>query len=296
MTTFSKRSWGVCLDGNHDSDSDAALCASPKRMRHAQSHTFGQGRDCDDGSHRDHLVASALVASDDDLRAALAQAPAADIESAILWLLCNVSALGRLCCALVAPTGEQTTFSPGSLVYAAARRGHPTAARMLLGLCDERDIGSALSAAINCGDAPALKVMIEACADDDVLPVDTYRRLVCEAMIEAVDAGSATIVAYLASACDDATLTEALDRACADHNDANDIGVFAVLWENAGLCAHAYAATLDPCPALDYLDARIARGESCAGPCLARVNDDGDSVGNCHYPFADSASCDNSWP
>lgn len=295
MTSLGKRPLDTRLDGDHD-DNSTALCAPSKRMRHARLYTFGQGHDCDDGPCRDHLVASALVASDDDLHEALAQASTADIESAALWLLGNIPALGRLCYALATMADDKTTFSPGALVYAAARRGHPTATCILLALCDERDIGSALSAAIGCGDAPALKVIIEACADNDVLSTDAYRRLVCDAVFEAVDAGSAAIVAYLASACDDATLTDALDRSCADHNDANDIGVFAVLWENAGLCAHAYAASLDPCPALDYLDARIARGESCAGPCLARVNDDGDFVGNCCHLAADSPVCVNSWP
>nr|UMO80235.1 hypothetical protein [Pandoravirus aubagnensis] len=295
MTALGKRPLSMCFGDNHD-DNSTALCVPSKRARHAQSHTFGQGRDCDGGSRRDHLVASALVASDDDLQTALAQASTIDIESAVLWLLGNIPALGRLCYAMVATTGGQTTFSPGSLVYAAARRGHPTATCMLLNLCDERDIGSALSAAIDYDDAPALKVIIEACADNDVLSTDAYRRLVCEAMFEAVDAGSAAIVAYLASACDGATLAKALDRSCADHNDANDIGVFAVLWENAGLCAHAYAASLDPCPALDYLDARIARDESCAGPCLARVNDDGDLVSNYCHLAADTPVCVDSWP
>nr|UDO47097.1 hypothetical protein [Pandoravirus massiliensis] len=273
---------------------DAALCAPSKRPCHVRGdRDHGDGG----GSRRDHLVASALLtASDDDMDVALAQASVADIQSALLWLLGNVSALGRLCRALATTPHDCAPLSPASLVYEAARGGHPTAMGMLLGLCDEHDIGSALSAAIDRDDAPALKVVIEACADDPGLATDAYRRLVCDAMTEAVDAGSLAIVGYLATACDDVTLAEALNRSCADHNDANDIRVFAVLWENAGLCAHAYAASLDPSPALDYLDALIVRGEPCAGPCLACVDDDGKHIDECCRDGDHRSVCADSWP
>lgn len=292
MMTSTKRPFDACFSDNHSHD-EGALGAPTKRMCCARPHMIGRDHGDDDGSRRDHLVASALMGSDDDLRVASAQALAADIESAVLWLLGNIPALGRLCRALATVTDGRAPLSPGSLVYAAAHRGHPTATCVLLDLCNEHDIGSAISAAIKRDDGPALKVIVDACAQDDALSIDAYRRLVYDAMMEAVDAGSATIVGYLASACDDVTLAEALDRSCADHNDANDIGVFAVLWQDAGLCAHAYAASLDPCPALDYLDALIARGEPCAGPCLARVNDGGEHI---HRDAAAGPVCIDSWP
>ncbi|AGO85452.1 hypothetical protein psal_cds_1175 [Pandoravirus salinus] len=222
------------------------------------------------------------VLDDDDfsiegLAARLATATTYQVELAMVQLFGRDLALGRLCDAIVGPSPSVHTVSVDALLYRAARDHCPTAVATLVArLAEEDDVAKALTTATEEDDIDAAKVIVKAYESDANTPAGSCRRVACAALSDAAEFGKTDAVDYFAGLCDGETIEEMLVQCAADSDDPT-AAVFAALWRHADLCAHAYAKSLLPCPALDYLREFVESGEPCADGCMSNVSDDDDS-------------------
>lgn len=292
MTTLAKRPLDhvFAADGDDNRAEDHAAASPLKRQCRASPAGPTQivagdqwdGIECDDDdiAARDAIVAAALADdfSIENLIAALAGASTYQVELAMVQLFPHGLALSRLCRAIAAPSPTPHTVSVDALLYRAARDGCPRAVgALVIRMAEEDDVERALSAAVDDDDVAAVEMIVHAYENDTNTPIESCRRVTCNALRDAVEFGKVAAVGYLGGLCDGETVEELLAECAANNADDPKAAVFAALWRHADLCAHAYGKSLPPGPALDYLQDFVESGESCADGCMSNVADDSDS-------------------
>ncbi|AJF97873.1 hypothetical protein TW95_gp1139 [Pandoravirus inopinatum] len=261
------------------------------------------GIECDeeDVEARDHIVEVVLAGG--ALATVLDQASCHHIDLALIQLFDDCTALARLCRA-IAPSLPQALpavlaadSEPDKTVYhvtidallcRAAQQGRPAVLAVLMRhLADEYDVARALEMADEEDDPAAIELIAETyekdagkddTGEDDTGEDDTgedetgsCRRIAYVALTCAVHSSRVALIHRLVDKCDVEDVHGLLDD-CLEDGD-----VFAALWQHAVLCAHAYAASLPPCPALDHLTLQIANGEPCADMCASYEPADSDN-------------------
>lgn len=221
----------------------------------------------------DALAIAATSNRADDLDALIAGASVDPVELALDRLVDEPSGLKRLCLAITSAT-RPSGYAIGRLLYRTARQGlHEAVTVLIVYLCEEDEIASALSRAVDKDDSDALQAILEVCASDWDLPVDSYRRLARDALYEAADReeGGSAIVDYLAGICEPDDIEAALDCCRGPRREPS---TFKALWKHAGLCAHAYIEHIGNGPAREYLWRKIERRQRCRGDCTSDLLDD----------------------
>lgn len=231
-----------------------------------------------EATHR--LVHAVLSPSDEALAKVLAETSPAQTASALLYLLGNAVGFGRLCRHLGVCSFRET-IPYARVLCDAALAGHNDAIGALVSVpCLVDDISEALMVCMQRdGNNPrAVAAIVEACEMEPKVTVSAYQEIVRCALRDAVDLERLSVVAYLA----DVAEIDDLERhlwACALNDDDPRALLFSTLWRPLGLCAHAYAAALPPCPALDHLTALAAvAGVPCSRLCSERLSDARDTL------------------
>ncbi|BCU02932.1 hypothetical protein [Pandoravirus japonicus] len=285
MTTLGKRPLEPVRDMGNEADDDHSATSSRKRQCREPPEMIvagdlWDGIECDeeDIAARDRIVAAVLTDdfSIEEVAAALIEPSTYQVELAAVQLFGRGPALSRLCRAIACPSPRPRSVSVDALLYRAARDGCPRAVgALIIRLAKEYDVERALSSAVDDDDVASVEMIVQAYENDTNTPIESCRRVTCNALRDAVEFGKVAAVGYLAGLCDGETVEELLAECAANSNDPK-AAVFAALWQHADLCAHAYAKTLAPCPALDYLWAFVESGEPCADGCMSNVADDSD--------------------
>lgn len=208
------------------------------------------------------------------------------IDLALIQLFDDCKALDRLCraiapslpppCAATAaysqPDKPAYTITIDALLCRAAQQGRRDALAILMRrLADEGDVARAIEMADEEDDPAAIELIVETHEDNaGEDPSGSCRRIAYAALECAASSSRIALIHRLADKCDVDSVHELLD----EHHDEGD--VFAALWEHCVLCAHAYAASLPSCPALDHLTLQIANGEPCADMCASYGTADSD--------------------
>ncbi|AGO82630.1 hypothetical protein pdul_cds_531 [Pandoravirus dulcis] len=207
------------------------------------------------------------------------------IDLAVIQLFDDCEALDRLCraiapslpppCAATAansqPDKPAYTITVDALLCRAAQQGRRDALAILMRrLAGEYDVARAIEMADEEDDPAAVELIVETHEDNaGEDPSGSCRRIAYAALTCAASSSRIALIHRFADKCDVDSVHELLD----DHHGNGE--VFAALWEHSVLCAHAYSASLSPCPALDHLAMQIANGEPCADMCASY--DDADS-------------------
>lgn len=221
------------------------------------------------------LVCAALAPTGEALAETLGDASPAQVASAMLSLLGNATAFGRLCRSVsVCPL--RGTIPCARTLYEAALRGHAEAVGVMLSVpCPIDDISEALMLCMQRGsdDPRTVAAIVEACEIEPEVTVSGYREIVRYALRDAVHLRLPRVVAYLADVAETGDIERHLWLCALDRDDPR-ASLFAALWRSLGLCVHAYAAALPSCPALDYLTAVANAGApSCPATCSERPDD-----------------------
>lgn len=297
MTALGKRArveTATALDHKEDTDEGAPAVALAKRPRcdaldsgvaWIVAGDMWDGILCDeeDVEACDRIVEAVLAGR--GLATVLDKAPVHHIDMALIRLFDDPDALDRLCRVIALSLSQLRTPTAGSqrnksafyvtinaLLCRAARSGRSAAVAVLVRrLADECDVGRAIEMANEEDDPAAIELIVETYEDNAGEDETGSCRRVAYAALECA-AGSSRIalIHRLADKCDVDSVHELLD----DHHGKGD--VFAALWEHSVLCAHAYAASLPPGPALDHLTLQIANGEPCADMCASYAAADSD--------------------
>nr|UMO78690.1 hypothetical protein [Pandoravirus belohorizontensis] len=297
MTALGKRArveTATALDHKEDIDEGAPAVVLAKRPRRAAPDlaTAGivagdmwDGILCDeeDVEACDRIVEAVLAGR--GLATVLDEASVHHIDLALIRLFDDPDALDGLCRVIALSLSKLRTPRAGSrrdksafyvtidaLLCRAARTGRSAALAVLVRrLADEYDVARAIEMADEENDPAAIELIVKTYEDNAGEDETGSCRRVAYAALECA-AGSSRIalIHRLGDKCDVDSVHELLD----DHHDKGD--VFAALWEHAVLCAHAYAASLPPCPALDHLTLQIANGEPCADMCASYAAADSD--------------------
>nr|UDO47095.1 hypothetical protein [Pandoravirus massiliensis] len=239
----------------------------------------------DDDDNRDseatgRLVRAASAPSDSILAKVLGETSPEQVASALLSLFGDATAFDRLCrCVAAWPLRDTIPFA--RVLCGAALGRHTGAIGALVSVpCSVDDISEALMLCMRCGDdgddPRAVAAIVEACETEPRVTVAAYREIVRYALRDAVQLRRPRAVAYLADVAETSDLETHL-WACALDRDDPRASLFAALWRPLDLCAHAYAAVLPPCPALDYLTAIAAAGVPCSRSCSERLRDGRDA-------------------
>ncbi|AVK74897.1 hypothetical protein pqer_cds_475 [Pandoravirus quercus] len=218
---------------------------------------------------------------------ALEEASLHQIDLALIQLFDDCAALARLCCAIVPtlpqarpafpaansePDESEHHMTIDALLCRAAQQGRRAALAVLVRhLADEYDVARAVEMADEEDDPTAIELILDTYADDTGEDTTgSYRRIAYVALTCAVHSSRVALIHRYADECDAEDVHGLLDD-CLE-----DADVFAALWKHAVLCAHNYAASLPPCPALDHLTLQIANGEPCADLCASYEPADSD--------------------
>ncbi|WBR14904.1 hypothetical protein pkur_cds_730 [Pandoravirus kuranda] len=226
-----------------------------------------------EATHR--LVRAVLSPSDKALAETLAETSPAQIASALSSLLDDTSGFDRLCRHI----GEwplREAIPCARVLRDAALAGRNGAIAALVAVpCSVDDISEALMVCMQRDgkDTRAVAAIVEACEVEPKVAVSAYQEIIRCALRDAVHLERLSVVAYLA----DVAEADDLERhlwACALNHDDPHASLFATLWRPLGLCVHAYAAALPPCPALNYITAVAAvAGAPCSRSCSERPDD-----------------------
>lgn len=255
--TLPRPSSAAIINGDDDDSDDVWLWPPTRLSRHSIV-------------VRDRIVAAALKGpgGGDGVPAALAGATGLQIASALVSLFGRAEAFERACRATVAMRDDVRGTCLAFVTHDAACAGHVREATSLVGrLCCADEISWALDMCIEDDDLRAVSTIIDACHNEPGVSLFALGHIVRCTLREAVKRGRHRIVAYLADVADPDDVKRHLWAAAADHGDRHAT-LFAALWTPLGVCAHACAAVLPPCPARDYLTGLTAVGARCPGECV----------------------------
>lgn len=259
----------------------------------------GYGHIVDGADSGDHDITQALVVAATPglahlLAVQMARALDDHVKSALRDLLDDPIGIKCLCAAITStnrPCGDDVS----AILYRAARWDlHDAVDALVVHLCIEDEIDTALAKAVAKGNADALSLILDSCARNLDASLGAYSRLARNALDRAVEEPDEreAIVERLVAVCTPDDILLALDACCGSRTHAWG---FKALWKHAGLCAHQYIEDMLSGPAYEYLWAKIQRGRRCHGDCILESSDeeDVDDDSGDDDGFSDDASVDD---
>ncbi|AVK76992.1 hypothetical protein pmac_cds_304 [Pandoravirus macleodensis] len=242
--------------------------------------------DDDDGADEseydnDHVIAQALVIAAAPglahlLGVQMAQALSDHVKSALYDLLDDPTGIESLCAAITS-ANRPCSDDVSAILYRAARWDlHDTVDVLVVHLCVEDEIDTALAKAVAKDNPDALSLILDSCARNLDASLGAYSRLARDALDRAVEEldGREAIVERLAAICTHDDILLALDACCGSRTQAWG---FKALWKHAGLCAHQYIEDMLSGRAYEYLWAKIQRHRPCHGDCILESSDKEDA-------------------
>nr|UDO47635.1 hypothetical protein [Pandoravirus massiliensis] len=235
----------------------------------------------DDDHH--HAITQALVIAAAPglahlLSVQMARALDQHVESALRDLLDDPTSLKHLCVAIT-PVNRPCSDDVAAILYRAARWDlHDAVDVLVVHLCVEDEIDTALAKAVAKYDPDALSLILGSCARNLDASLGVYSRLARNALDRAVEEPDdrEAIIEQLATTCTPDDIRLALDACCGSYTQS--LG-FRALWEHAGLCAHEFIEDMPAGPAREYLWRNIEGGVPCDGDCIldSTSSDDDDN-------------------
>lgn len=224
--------------------------------------------ECDDH----HAIAQALVIAAAPglahlLSVQMARALSQHVKSALRDLLDDPTSLGHLCVAITS-ANRPCSDDVAAILYRAARcYSHDAVDVLVVHLCVEDEIDTALAKAVAKDDPDALSLILDSCARNLDASLGVYSRLARNALDHAVEEPDdrEAIIERLVMVCTPDDIRLALDACCGSRYQVSG---FRALWEHAGLCAHEFIEDMPAGPAHEYLWRKIESGVPCDGDCI----------------------------